>query len=105
LEQTGRAYESFLQFLLEASPTLCVHVEPICEWYDENNLIDYVAIKFHKKRKYWENFPNRLRELEDEGKVEIFKMKRPYFGSLYLEGYSQIIWRPRRTAATFNRAD
>lgn len=94
LEQTGREYEPFLQYLLKSSPKLCVHVEPILEWYDEVNLIDYAAIKFHKQRKYWEGFPNRLKELEKEGKVEILKTKRSYFGSLYLEGYSQLLWRP-----------
>lgn len=94
LEQTGRDYEPFLQFLLKTSPMLCLHVEPIVEWYDENHLIDYAAIKFHKKRNYWEGFPNRLKELESEGKVEILKTKRSHFGSLYLEGYSQLVWRP-----------
>ena len=94
LEQTGRDYEPFLQYLLKASPKLCVHVEPILEWYDENNLVDYAAIRFHEKRKYWEGFPGRLKELESEGKVEILKTKRSCFGSLYLEGYSQLVWRP-----------
>lgn len=98
LEQTGCDYEPFLQYLLKASPKLCVHVEPILEWYDENNLIDYAAIKFHKKRKYWEGFPNRLKELENEGQVEILKTQRSYFGSLYIEGYSHLIWRPSNRA-------
>lgn len=95
LEQTGPDHEAFLQYLLEMSPALCVNIEPIVEWYDENRLVDYAAIKFHRQRKYWEGFPGRLKQLEDEGRVEILKMKRSYFGSLYLEGYSQLIWRPR----------
>jgi len=93
LEQTGRDYEGFLQYLLAASPRLCIHVEPIVEWYDENNLIDYTAIRFHKTRKYWEGFLDRLEALEAEGKVEILKARRAFFGSLYIEGYSQLIWR------------
>lgn len=94
LEQSGNNYEPFLQYLLEASPALCVHIEPFVEWYDEDNLIDYAAIKFHKARKYWESFPDRLKALEEEGRVEILKKNRSYFGSLYIEGYSQLIWRP-----------
>jgi hypothetical protein len=96
LEQTGRNYESFLQYLLNQSPALCIHVEPICEWYDEQNKCDSLAILFHRKRKYWEGFPDRLRQLEAEGRIQILKMKRSYFGSLYIEGYSQIIWRPTK---------
>lgn len=96
LEQTGRNHEAFLQYLLDMSPGLCVNIEPIVEWYDENQLVDYAAIRFHKVRKYWEGFPARLKELERDGRVEILKMKRSYFGSLYLEGYSQTIWRPKK---------
>ena len=98
LEQTGRDYEPFLQYLLSASPALCIHVEPIVEWYDANNLIDYAAIKFHQSRQYWQGFPQRLRELENAGTVEILKAKRAYFGSLHIEGYSQLIWRPANRA-------
>ena len=95
LEQTGRNHEAFLEYLLEMSPGLCVNIEPIVEWYDENQLVDHAAIKFHRQRKYWEGFAGRLKQLEEEGRVEILKAKRSYFGSLYLEGYSQVIWRPR----------
>ncbi len=94
LEQTGQNYETFLQFVLRALPKICVHAEPVCEWYDQNNLVDYLAILYHKKRNYWLNFPTRLAELERQGKARIIKQKRAYFGSLYLEGWSQIIWQP-----------
>ena len=96
LEQTGCNHEAFLEYLLKMSPALCIHAEPIFEWYDEENIIDYAARRFHRVRKYWEGFPSRLLELERDGKVEIHKMKRSYFGSLFIEGYSQTIWRPKR---------
>jgi hypothetical protein len=94
LEQTGRDYEAFLQYLLNSRAKICIHVEPIVEWYDANSLVDYAAIRFHRKRKYWEGFPERLAELEKAGRVQILKKKRAFFGSLYLEGYSQLFWRP-----------
>lgn len=94
LEQTGKNFEEFLQYLLDSKPALCAHIEPICEWYDDKVPADQAAIRFHKARKYWEGFPQRLEALEREGKVEILKRKRSFFGSLFLEGYSQIIWKP-----------
>lgn len=94
LEQTGRNYEEFLQYLLSQRPALCVNIEPIVEWYDPDNDVDQTAILYHRARNYLEGFPQRLKELEREGRVEILKMKRSYFGSLYHEGYSQVIWRP-----------
>ncbi|MGA2462874.1 MAG: class I SAM-dependent methyltransferase [Thermodesulfobacteriota bacterium] len=92
IEQLASQFEAFLQFLLKRSPSLCVHVEPTVELYDETSLIDYLAIRFHKKRGYTENFLPRLRELEALGRIRLLKVKRLFFGSLLMEGYSLIIW-------------
>lgn len=94
LEQTGSWWEPFLDWLLRFRPALCVHVEPIVEWYDEERTMDYFAVRFHRARDYWGGFPARLHQLAQEGRVEVVKRKRSDFGSLYLEGYSQIVWRP-----------
>ena len=93
IEQLAGDFEAFLQFVLKHSPKLCIHVEPTLELYDENHLVDYLAMKFHGKRGYTENYLTRLRELESDNIVEILKVQRPFFGSMYMEGYSCIIWR------------
>lgn len=98
IEQLAGRFEAFLQFLLKCSPELCIHVEPIIELYDENNLMDYLAMKFHRKRGYTENYLTRLRELKAQKKIEILKVKRLFFGSLYHEAYSYTIWKPKRGA-------
>lgn len=95
VEQLASKFDAFLQYLLKSKPKICIHMEPTIELYDENNVIDYLAIKFHKKRGYTENFLTRLKELEDQGKIEILKVKRLFFGSLYMEGFSYIIWKPK----------
>lgn len=95
IEQLAGKFEPFLDFLLECSPKLCIHVEPTIELYDESNLLDYLAMRFHVKRGYTEGYLPRLRELESQNKVEILKVKRLFFGSLYMEGYSCLIWRPK----------
>ena len=95
IEQLASRFDAFLQFLLDQSPALCIHVEPTIEFYDDNKLADYLAKKFHQKRGYTENYLTRLRELETQKKVEILKAKRLYFGSLFMEGYSYIVWRPK----------
>lgn len=96
IEQLASKFESFLQYLLRNNPGLCVHVEPIIELYEEDDLIDYLAIKFHKKRGYTQGFLPRLREMEKNGEIEILKVKRLFFGSLFMEGYNLIIWRPAK---------
>lgn len=96
VEQLAGRFGAFLEFLLKRSPALCINVEPTLELYDENNFIDYLAIKFHNRRGYTRNYLSRLRELENEGKIEILKTKRLFFGSLYMEGYSYMVWRPKK---------
>ncbi len=97
VEQLASDFEPFLQFLLKRSPELCIDILPTMELYDEANLIDYVAIMFHRKRGYTESYLTRLRELEAQNKIEILKVQRPFLGSLYLEGYSYVIWKPKKT--------
>jgi len=98
IEQLASRFEAFLQWLLQQSPALCINDEPTIELYDENNLIDHLAIKFHRKRGYTENYLPRLRELEVQGKIEILKVKRLFFGSVQMEGFTLMIWRPKREA-------
>jgi len=95
IEQLSGRFEAFLKFLLKRSPALCVHIEPTVELYDENNLVDYLAVRFHRKRGYTEGYLPRLKQLAKDGRAEILKVKRPFFGSLYMEGYSLIVWRPK----------
>ena len=94
IEQLAGKFEAFMQFLLKRSPALCISMEPTVELYDENNLIDFLAIKFHRKRGYTENYLPRLRELEAKNKIELLKVKRLFFGSMYMEGFSYMVWRP-----------
>jgi len=94
LEQVGSRHEAFLDFLMEKKPAICLHMEPIEELYDENNLIDYLALMYHRKRGYLSGFLPRLKSLEAEKKAEILEVRRMYFGSLYQEGYSFVVWRP-----------
>ena len=99
IEQLAGQFEAFLQFLLRRSPTLCISLEPTIELYDQDDLIDYLAVKFHRKRGYTEGYLTRLQELEREGRLELLAVKRLFFGSLCMEGFSYIIWRPRRADA------
>lgn len=95
LEQLASQYESFIQYLLEQKPGMVIHVEPTIELYDKNNLFDYLAMEFHRKRGYSEKLLPCLKDLEAQGKIDILKVKRLYFGSLFMEGYSYIVWKPK----------
>lgn len=92
LEQVGNHHQKFIDFLIDKKPKLCIHIEPIYELYNENNLIDNLAMRFHKKRNYLSNFLPTLRDLEKENKISILKINRMQFGSIFHDGWSMIIW-------------
>jgi transketolase len=94
IEQLGTKFDKFLEYILDNHPGLCVHIEPILELYDENKLFDSLAIRFHKKRGYAVKFLPRLQQMEKEHRIQLLKVKRLEFGSLMMEGYSLIIWKP-----------
>jgi len=92
LEQVGGDYNSFLNYLLAKKPRLCVNIECMSELYDENELHDYVALRYHKTRNYLDGFLTRLQELEKGRVIKIIATRRTGFGSLYHEGYMYVIW-------------
>ncbi len=94
IEQVAGKFEKFVEYLLEMKPKLVVHVEPIYELYDQDVLFDYLAAKFHYKRGYTREYLPKLLDLEKAGKIEIIKLKRLNFGSLLMEGFTCIAWKP-----------
>jgi hypothetical protein len=94
LEQVGSRWDKLIEYLLSNSPKLCIHIEPISELLDPNKLNDYLSIEYFKKRNYLDGFLNGLRKLEIDGKVKIHRAQRTHIGSLFIEGYSVVIWEP-----------
>jgi hypothetical protein len=94
IEQLAGKFENFILYLLRNKPGLCFHVEPTVELYDENRLFDHLAITFHRKRGYTEGLLPYLRRLDEQRKIKILKIKRLFFGSLYMEGYTYFVWQP-----------
>ena len=93
LEQLASDLEPMINFLLDAAPDIIVHTEPAIELYDDSKLSDYLAIKFQGKRGYSEGLLPLLERLEKLGKIELIKVRRLFFGSLYMEGYNTFVWK------------
>lgn len=94
LEQVGRRHGRFVNYLLEKSPRICVHMEPLLELYDEAELTDYLAARYHRKRGYLDGFLSSLRDLAAKGRIELLEARRFLFGSIFHEAYSYVAWRP-----------
>jgi len=94
IEQLASNIGKMLDYLLDQKPEICIHTEPIIELYDKNIFTDYLAIQFQRKRGYTKGLLPYLKKLELNGKIKIIKVKRLFFGSLFMEGYNLVIWKP-----------
>lgn len=95
LEQLGQRFIPFLEYILSQPVSLCIHIEPIAELLDPDNLLDDLSLAYFKLRNYLDGYLTRLRALEDEGALRILRAQRSYIGSLFIDGYSVIVWSPR----------
>lgn len=86
LEQLGTDFKPFLDFLVAEKPDVCIHIEPIEEFY-EDTLLDHLALQYHRKRGYLSGFMNAI-----PGKI--LQAYRTYVGGLMHEAYSVVVWKP-----------
>ena len=93
MEQLSGNVKNMFDYLIYQKPEICIHMEPEVGFYDKSILEDYLASKFQEKRGYTNIISTYLRQLEFEGKIEILKIKRISFGSLYMEGYNLFVWK------------
>ena len=93
MEQTGKLWRPMLDYLLAAKPKRVVHIEPQISMYNPANPVDQTAIEAHRARGFWEGYLGVIHRLAEKGVVEIEHMERTGFGSLLIEGYSQLVYR------------
>jgi transketolase len=92
LEQLGTSFDSFLSFLSQKSPAICIHLETMNELYTNPTLSDHLIKRYGHRRNYLDGFLSALKKLEQSKTIEILQIQRT-FGSLYHEGYSFVVWR------------
>lgn len=90
LEQTGGKAGAFVHWLKAKKPALVVFSEPIVEWYDKGNVQDALAIAINDKRNFLTGLPGMVKRLGGE----VVRERRTGIGSILLEGYSQLWWKP-----------
>jgi SAM-dependent methyltransferase len=95
LEQVGDRHENFINYLLKQKPRVVFHAEPIEEFLDENNLLDFLTKKYYEKRNYLKGFLTKLKSLEKGDKIEILKAERTYLAGDLIMEYMVVAWAPK----------
>ena len=76
-----------------SQPAVVVHVEPVAHLYGDSPF-DELAIRFQQKRGYTPNLVSELKMMQILDQTYIEKVQRTGVGSLFMEGYNVIVWRP-----------
>ena len=92
LEQVGSNWRPFVDYLIAMKPGVIINIEPISELLDEDKLLDFLSAEYARKRNHLCGYFDGLLELEKTGQIKILHKKRSSLGSLYLNGYSVVIW-------------
>jgi hypothetical protein len=94
LEQLSGNIYRFINYILSQKPKIIIHVEPAADFYNKKKLVDSLGYFFQSKRKYTNNLLSYLEKLEKNKKIKIIKLCKSPFGSLMMEGYNLIVWKP-----------
>jgi hypothetical protein len=92
-EQLGEMWRPFLNYLVSQRPKLVLQIEPVEELYMLESIYDINAYYYHKKRNYLTQYLTKLRQLQNEGIVDLILEKRLGFGCEQHEAYSLLLWR------------
>ena len=92
-EQLGYEFEPVLEFIMRAKPSIVMQYEPILDFYDDNKLLDYLALRYCSRRGYLQGYYERLLRMESEGKIRIMAGYRPHLGGVLHES-SVLVWKP-----------
>ena len=94
LEQLAGDYHAMFDFLCRKKPKVVVSIEPDADTYNLSSVEDFLAYWFQTRRGYSRGMISELRRREAMGKVELISAKRIGFGSMMMEGYNCMVWRP-----------
>lgn len=92
MEQAGQNFKPFADYLMAQDAAFYLHIEPIIELHDGNDLLDYLGRKYFQKRNYLDGYLDHLRDLEAKGKIKIEKA-HTLMGSAFYYGWNLIVWR------------
>lgn len=92
IEQLAGDFVPLMEYILASKPSMVIHIEPVVELYDETNLLDALAAKFHRKRGYTTGL---LPWLQNDPRVSMRHVQRGRLSSLMMDGYSWICWVPK----------
>lgn len=95
LEQTGRKWHKWMEWALDAKPSICVHIEPIEEVLMPDVLLDHLSLEYFTKRGYLSGFLRHLTTGSYRHNAEVVEVVRPRIGSKFIEGYTVVVWRPK----------
>lgn len=95
MEQMGNGHSQLLDWILGQPASVVVQHEPLLEFYDPSNILDYLAIWYSEKRNYLKGYLSALQKLHKQGLIDSLDAFRPGVGGVFHEA-SVLVWKPKK---------
>lgn len=95
MEQLGKHFHNFLDYLIAARPSLVIHVEPIVEFRHPMNTYEYINIKFAQERNYLRGFWPALLHKKEKKEIELVTSIRVDIADFHHCSWDLVVWRPK----------
>jgi len=93
LEQLGKKWHEFLDFMIHKKFSIYVNIETIYEQYLRlPNLHASLAKNYLEKRNWLQGYFQELTNLEEQGVIEIIQ-QQTVIGSKFHDSWSYTVWR------------
>jgi hypothetical protein len=93
IEQCYTLTSRFIDAMLKLKPSIVIHFEPCCEYFDENSLLGLMQKKYNFINKYNFNLANILNDAQNARKIQIIEVEKNVLGNPF-NPTSIISWKP-----------
>ena len=94
LEQLPDALDIFFENVIKGKPKKVLHLEPTYELLNNSSLRDLASKAYVERQDYVRTLLEKLRALEDDGRIEILSIRRELYSSSVKQMPTLVCWRP-----------
>jgi len=95
MEQLGKKFRNFYNFIIKQPFKVYINIEPINELYSRLKVFDDLSHRDHIKRGYLKNYLTFLKKKNREKKIKILKIHK-IIGSEMDDGWTLVVWKKNK---------
>ena len=96
MEQLGKKFKNFFNFIIKKPFCVYINIEPINELYNRVKVFDDLSYRYHIKRGYLKGYLTFLKKKNRDKRIKILKIHK-IIGSEMDDGWTIVVWKKLKT--------